>query len=256
MKTVRSPRGPWPAACTVLLLWASAVRADDRVSRFSVEVEGGPAWQSYNDVEIPNDGSATRFSLSDLAGNGPWPAGRVYLTWRRNERQGMRLLVAPFSLTETGQIASQTRFAGATYEAGAARATYTFNSYRLTYRFRVHESDRSIVWLGLTAKVRDATIKLEQGATTSRKDDLGFVPLLHLSGDRRLADAWRLRWDADAIAGGPGRAEDVTVKLGRDFGPRWTVLGGYRMVEGGADVSSVYTFTWLHYAVLSLERRW
>jgi hypothetical protein len=24
----------------------------------------GPAWQTYNDVEIPNDGTATRFSLT------------------------------------------------------------------------------------------------------------------------------------------------------------------------------------------------
>ena len=33
-------------------------------------------WQSYNDVEIPNDGTATRFSLSDLVGTGPWAAGQ------------------------------------------------------------------------------------------------------------------------------------------------------------------------------------
>jgi hypothetical protein len=36
---------------------------------WTIQLEGGPIWQSYNDVEIPNDGSATRFSLFDLAGN-------------------------------------------------------------------------------------------------------------------------------------------------------------------------------------------
>jgi hypothetical protein len=26
---------------------------------WTLELEAGPAWQSYNDVEVPNDGSAT-----------------------------------------------------------------------------------------------------------------------------------------------------------------------------------------------------
>jgi hypothetical protein len=61
-------------------------------------------------------------------------------------------------------------------------ATYTFNSYRLTYRYHLHEGPRSSAWVGFTAKIRDAEIALAQGATASRKDDLGFVPLLHVPG--------------------------------------------------------------------------
>jgi len=62
--------------------------------------------------------------------------------------------------------------------------------------------------------------------------------------------------DADVIAGGPGRAEDVAVKLGRDLGRGWTMDAAYRMVEGGADVASVYTFAWLHPGVVSIRHSW
>jgi hypothetical protein len=249
--------GRWPLACAALLLAFPALDAQSRPHRFSLETEAGPAWQSYNNVEIPNDGSATRFSLSDLAGAGPWTAGRIYVTWQLNDRHGLRLLLAPFSLAATGVPSAPITFAGETYAAGSpARATYKFNSYRLTYRYRVRTRDRTTAWVGLTAKIRDARIALEQGATKSRKDDLGFVPLLHLSGERQFGSAWRLRLDADALAGGPGRAEDVAVTLGRDLNERWTVRGGYRLVEGGADVKEVYTFAWLHYAVVSIERHW
>ena len=62
-------------------------------------------------------------------------------------------------------------------------ATYTFNSYCLTYRYRVRATERTTAWVGLTAKVRDATVELEQGATASRKDNVGFVPFLHLAGE-------------------------------------------------------------------------
>ena len=67
-----------PLALIVAAL-AIPCAATAQTPRFVLELEGGAAWQSYNDVEIPNDGSASRFSLSGLTGTGPWPAARVYL---------------------------------------------------------------------------------------------------------------------------------------------------------------------------------
>lgn len=221
-----------------------------------LELEAGPAWQSYNDVEIPNDGTATRFSLADLAGTGPWAAGRMYVTWHLAERHAVRLLVAPFSLTETGEVAGPVSFAGATYAAGSPLgATYEFDSYRVSYRWRFRSGDRTAAWFGITAKVRDATVRLSQGTTTSRKDDLGFVPLLHFAGDWRPGARWRISFDADALAGGPGRAVDASLKVGYDLDDRWSIRAGYRTLEGGADVDAVYSFAWFHYAVASVVWR-
>lgn len=248
----------------VLLLMAAPVAAAAQSStaattrslpRFTIEVEAGPVWQTRNDVRIPNDASATRFSLRRLGGSGPWPAARVYLSWRLGQRQELRLLAAPLTIVETGTLPGPVSFAGADFLAGTPlRGTYTFNSYRLTYRYRIHDGARWTWWIGLTAKIRDAKIELRQDATSSRKTDLGFVPLLHVAGDRRLSSRWRIRLDADALAGGPGRAEDVSLKAAYDVGP-WTLAAGYRTVEGGADVDAVYTFAWLHYAVVSAAIR-
>ena len=66
---------------------------------FAIELEAGPVWQSRNDVQIPNDETGTRFSLQDLAGNGPWFAGRLYATWNLRPRHGLRLLLAPLSIS-------------------------------------------------------------------------------------------------------------------------------------------------------------
>jgi len=221
-----------------------------------LELEAGPVWQSRNVAQIPNDETGTRFSLLPLLGKGPWPAARGYVTWNVNERHGLRLLLAPLSIRESGTPARAIEFAGASYLAGApVEAEYTFNSYRLTYRYRVRDAARTSAWVGFTAKVRDATIALEQGATASRKDDIGFVPLLHLAGEWRLTPRWLATVDADALAGGPGRAEDVAVKLGYRATPRLSLHAGYRMVEGGADVPSTYSFAWLHYAVAAVRWR-
>ena len=220
------------------------------------EFEGGPVWQSYNDVEIPNDGSATRFSLQDLAGSGPWGAGRLYVTWNPSERHGFRLLLAPLTIEATGVPGEPLDFAGATYQAGEpTQARYTFNSYRLSYRYRFHQGTRMTAWIGFTGKIRDAVTSLDQGAVSSRKTNVGFVPLLHLAGDWRMAPRWTASLDIDALAGGPGRAEDAALELGYDVSERWTVQAGYRMVEGGADVEEVYAFAWLHYGVVSVVWR-
>ena len=245
------------AATVLLVVLLAALPVQAQPSRFAVELEAGPTWQSYNDVEIPNDGTATRFSLQDLAGSGPWPAMRAYLVWNINERHSLRAMAAPLSITETGVPDVAISFAGTDYAAGVAtEATYRFDSYRIGYRYRLGDGQGDLVWrIGLTVKIRDAEIKLRQGDITSRKLDTGFVPLLHVGGDWKFARAWSLLLDVEALAGGPGRAEDVSLKLSRDLSDTWSVAGGYRMVEGGADVDAVYTFAWLHYAVGSVGWR-
>ncbi len=244
------------ALASILTLIRPGPATAQDAQAWSIELEGGPVWQSYNDVEIPNDGTATRFSLRDLAGAGPWTAARLYVTWRPGDRHELRALAAPLTVKGTGTPSSSLAFAGADYTSGVpAEATYTFNSYRLTYRYRWHQGARTTAWVGFTAKVRDAVTALEQAGTSSRKANVGFVPLLHLSGTWRFSPACSLGLDVDALAGGPGRAEDVALELRRDLSDAWSVEAGYRMVEGGADVEEVYAFAWLHYAAFSLVWR-
>lgn len=239
--------------CGVLALtMAGLVHAQDVGSKFVLEIEAGPVWQSRNDVQIPNDDEGTRFSLADLAGKGPWPGGRLYFTWNISDRHSLRALLAPLSYTETGTFDEPVDFVGETYVPGLpAEATYQFNSWRLSYRYRFHSGSRWQWWVGFTAKVRDAKIEIRQGETSSQDSDVGFVPLLHLGADWRFADRWHFLLDLDALAGGPGRAEDLSLKVGYDINQRWSVTGGYRTVEGGADTDEVYSFAWFHAAVVS-----
>jgi len=219
---------------------------------FSLELEAGTVWQSRNVVQIPNDPGGTRFSLEDLVGSGPWPVARVYVNWNPKERHGLRLVLAPLSYTETGVFDDAVNFAGATYQPGVStQATYKFNSWRIGYRYRFHHGERWTWWVGGTANIRDAKIELLQGDTASRDTDVGFVPLLYFSGTVKLAPGWRILFDFEGLAGGPGRIEDLALKVAYDFSERWSVTGGYRTVEGGADVDEVYNFAWFNAAVVS-----
>jgi hypothetical protein len=230
--------------------------AEDSFSRFALELEAGPVWQTKNTVQVPNTDEGTRFSLVDLIGTGPYPAARLYFSWNVNERHGFRLLLAPLSIEDSGVLESPVDFSGEHFDAGVPTdAIYQFNSWRITYRYRFHRSDRWIWWIGFTAKIRDAKIQVDQPGTSAKETDIGFVPLLYLRGRLNFTKAWYLVLDLDALAGGPGRAEDISLKLYYDINKRWSLSAGYRTIEGGADVEEVYNFAWLNYIVFSAKLR-
>ncbi|MCG6949273.1 MAG: hypothetical protein LJE93_10210 [Acidobacteria bacterium] len=241
-----------PALIFTALLFVFNSVAAEEASQFSLELELGPAWQSKNTVQIPNTDAGTRFSLEDLVGSGPWAAGRLYFTWNINRRHSLRVLAAPLSYTESGIFDERVEFAGESYEAVLpVEATYQFNSWRVGYRYQFKDGERWDLWVGFTAKIRDAKIALSQGGTSSEDTDVGFVPLLSFAANYRFADRWYLVFDFEGLAGGPGRAIDTALKVGYDIDDRWGITAGYRTVEGGADIEDVYNFAWFQYAVVS-----
>lgn len=243
----------------LLALLISAVAPSllaQNTSPFVIDIEAGPVWQTRNTVQIPNTNAGTRFSLVDLVGKGPWPAARLYLTWNITNRHSLCVLLAPLSYTEKGSFTNPVNFEGQTYAADTPLdATYKFNSWRLGYRYRLLNHKRFKLSIGFTAKIRDAKIELSQGNTSSKKTDVGFVPLAHIDADWMFARKWHLLFDFDGLAGGPGRAFDIALKQYYFFNDHWGVGFGYRTVEGGADVKSVYNFAWLHYAVFAATFR-
>ena len=222
--------------------------------RLRAELELGAVWQSRNDVRIPNEAPATRFSLVDLVGNGPTGAGRVLVRWSLSEKHQLGLLLAPLQLSERGTPGSDIIFAGETFAAGReAEATYRFNSWRVGYRYLWHSGERARAWVGFTAKVRDAEIRIDQDGKSAKDSNVGFVPLLHLAGEWRWSDQWSGNVEVEALGGGPGRAIDGSAKLRYGSRDGVGVSLGYRTIEGGANVSKVYAFAWLHYGVVSVD---
>jgi hypothetical protein len=222
---------------------------------FITTVEGGAAWFSRNDVRIPGD-TGTKFDMLDLTGEGPDPYVRLSADYAFNPRHSLRMLLAPLEVDGTGTLGEETQFAGQTYRPGVAtKGTYQFNTYRLTYRYTFHRSRRWTWGAGAALLVRDARIGLEQGSTKSSDYDLGLVPLLHLYGRYAFSDQLATVLDVEGLGSPQGRAVDAALMLAWQPMPDWTFSGGYRTLEGGADNDSVYTFAWIHYALLSATYR-
>ena len=240
----------------LLSTFSPPAMTQEDIPSFVLETEFGPGWQSRNDVKIPNDSLGTRFALDDISGNGPWLTARLNLLWNLNDKHGVRVLLAPLSYEETGILNTNVNFAGASFQADQpVEARYKFNSWRASYRYLMVDSDRWNLWIGGTLKVRDAEIKLTQNGLTSSDDDIGFVPLFYLASTYQFGERWSLKTELDALAGGPGRAIDLGLRLDYRINDQWSAGAGYRTLEGGADTDDIYNFAWFNSDVLSTSFR-
>lgn len=220
-----------------------------------VEVEGGALWQNRNDVRIPGDGG-TRFSISDLIGEGPYAVGRVTADWDLDPRHSLRAVIAPIETDGSGQLDGPVDFDGQTFAAGVPTdASYRFNSYRLGYRYTFLHTEHWRLRVGGTAFVRDAKIELRQGNQSASDSNVGFVPLANFAAEYYPARDWRLVAELDAAAASQGRAFDFSLKAHYDITDGVSASVGYRTIEGGADNDDVFTFAWLNAVVASIGFR-
>lgn len=234
---------PWPG------------RAD---MRRAIEIEVQAVQSSRNDVQIPNDARGTRFGLDGLTGGGAFPGVRLEVVWPVNARDELRGLIAPLRASGDAVLGGPVDFQGARFAAGAdTRADYRFDSYRLTWRRLVWSTDTGALRLGLTGKVRDALIRLEQpgGGPSAQKTDTGFVPLLHAAWEQRLGERWRFVADIDALGGGQGRAIDAGLKLRYAIAPDWSASLSWRVLDGGADNGNLYNMARFQFIGVGVQRR-
>ncbi len=246
-------------ACSLLLLGMVSpvvvkAQADESRPANSLDLELSAFRFNRNDVRIPSD-EGTKFALDKLTGaNGA--TARLHGTWWLNDRNALRLTLAPLNASGTAVPDQDIAFAGENFEAGLpTRAEYRFNTYRLTWRYRLLSNERWDWSAGAAVLVRDARIRLTQGALSAQDDDLGLVPLLHAHVRYRLAERTTLVLDFEGAWAPQGRAFDVGLRAEQAFSDRWYGHVGLRSLEGGADNSNVYAFAWVNFATLGVGYR-
>ena len=230
-------------AALVTLSAAHAAAQD----RWTVDFETGLVSTGYNDVRIPGD-TGTQFSLTDELTTDRQAFWRVRADIRIAPRHVVSALAAPLTLHASGTINRPIVFFEEQFPANVPlEATYQFNSYRLTYRYEFLQREKWRFGIGITAKVRDAITRIEGAGRSETKTNVGFVPLVNFRLERTLSDRLALLLEGDALAAPQGRAEDVLAALLISLNRNASLKLGYRLLEGGADVDEVYTFTLVHY---------
>jgi hypothetical protein len=235
-----------------ILLFSFAIIFSCTYAQWSLDIETGLPFQGYNDVRIPNE-TGTKFSFTDdFELQGPIVPVRVVIGFTFTEKNHLFALVAPLRLKYEGAAPFDINFQQTLFSEGQQiKGVYKFNSYRLGYRRDLVRSDQWTFGLGFTAKIRDAQVKLTSNEMSDQKDDLGFVPLLHVFAAYEV-NRLMLYLEGDGLAGGPGRAFDFFLGGRIEITNNLSAKLGYRILEGGADVPEVYNFTLINFAAAGL----
>jgi len=224
-------------------------------SQVMLDVELGVVITGYNDVRIPGN-TGTLFSLKDDLTPEPALFLRLRGGYTIQNRHHISLLYSPLKIQSHGELDDETNFQGVMFPAGQpVTAVYRFNSYRLTYRYMIVDNPKFRFGLGLTAKIRHADISLASDGQFANKPDLGFVPIINFHLHWQRWERFGFLLEGDALAAPQGRAEDVFLGAVYALSDHITFRGGYRILEGGADNSAVYTFSMFHYAALGINYR-
>ncbi len=219
--------------------------------QLSIDVEGNyVVGIPYNEVRIPSKGGTLVDIAKDLEPENTFTF-RARVNYTIAERHVISALAAPLSISSSGTFDKDVRYSDRTFNAGTTvKTTYKFNSYRITYRYLFVSNEHLKIGAGLTGKIREANITFENSDDSADDPDLGFVPLVNFYVHWKPTDNFGLLLEGDALGTKQGRAEDVFAGITYDISEKFSLKGGYRVLEGGADVTENYNFAWINYAAL------
>src|SRR5690554_1776486 len=209
--------------------------------QFTLDVESGVAFQESNEIRIFNNRGTLFDFKKDIDIQGPVIPVRVRISYTFNEKNHLFALWAPLQVKYQGAAPRTIQFQDAQFAQGSnINGLYRFNSYRLTYRRDVVQTDNWTLGVGLTGKIRDASVQLEddQAGRVERNDNVGFVPLLHLYAAYDFGGA-AVYFEGDGLAAKQGRAFDLFLGTQIPSGERLAIKAGYRVLEGGTDSDEV-----------------
>lgn len=234
-------------------LWAVLSAATISNAQVSLDLESGAVWNSKSDVRIPNVGGSPFSLRGDLQSKEPRIFFRGRATWHLSERHDISALYAPLEMEFNGRFNRPINFVGSGFAPGVGtRGSFRFDSYRLTYRYNFLNSDRFVFGLGVTAKIRDAEVQLSQGGLSASDSNTGFVPLVNYRVLWRLSEKFSLLSEGDALGASQGYAVDASAALQWNATERVAFRVGYRILDGGADSDTIYSFSRFHYSVVGL----
>ncbi|GAB4477439.1 MAG: hypothetical protein OHK0044_23860 [Burkholderiaceae bacterium] len=143
---------------------------------------------------------------------------------------------------------SSTRLDGADYGRGPEGVSFArlsnaptlrLDPYRATYRYTFLEQHDWRWKVGVSASLRTFDA-LRPGLTFGQRPRLGSLPQVHIAGEGRLADKWRLAFDADSPTTLRGRSLDLGVRVSYALSPNFSLYGGYRLSDPAAEGDDAY----------------
>ncbi len=215
------------------------------------------AFGGKNVLQCPNTADGTRISLNkdfERRRDGVFsPRVELEYTYRRNH---FILTGAWLKDKFEGISVEDIQFNGTTFDAGLSLiTTYRFNTYRFGYRYRLVDREKFDFELGATLLLRDAAITINDYNMPVKFTNVGVAPLISYLIAWNPTNRMSVLSYGDGFGVKQGRAIDVYAGVKYQITNFLSANLGYRLLDGGSDVESIYTMALYQYLSLGIGLR-
>jgi hypothetical protein len=150
-------------------------------------------------------------------------------------RHELRVSTAPLASADNAQL-----LGGVSFAALSNAPTLRLDPFRTTYRYTFLERNDWAWKVGVTTNLGALGDGLRPGLTLGQRLRLGALPQVHFAGEGRIADKWRMSFDADGLVTARGRSLDLGLRVSYSLSPRFSLYGGYRLSDVAAEGEDPY----------------
>lgn len=223
-----------------------------------LEVDSGVV--TSNTVQRYNNSQTTRFDATEFTGRSV-TTGRLTMVvpvGRPAAGHELRFEVVPVQLSGTQFPRTDIVYDGLTFRPDRPLTVlYQFNTYRMTYDVPVFRERAPSGWdfrLGGTLAVRDAQVRLKQGALRRNFVNYGPVPLAFGSVRAPIVRDLAVEADAEGFpAPGGGGLLDASMRLTWTPTARFVAYAGVRYLSGGATQDTFFNYLHVRAATLGFR---
>lgn len=221
--------------------------------RFSYQVS---STRTRRNVVAAPSASGSRIDVATLTAPADPTIASSFLVSRVDGRQELSLLVAPFGTGAVAPLATPVEFGGRAFGAQATDVDYRFYDYRFRYRwsFAPHESLK--LRLGAALQAARTSVELSQPGARNGVSVWSVLPLLHASGEWRIARDWLLALDGEAMALGSQRFGEADFRVQYRFSDGWNAALGVTERRSTIDTAALYNDLRQRAPYLAVEHRW
>lgn len=221
--------------------------------RFSYQVS---TTSTRRNVVAAPSGSGSRIDVATLTAPADPTITSSFMFSRVDGRQELSLLVAPFGTGAIAPLATPVEFGGRAFSAQATDVDYRFYDYRFRYRWSFAPHESVTLRLGAALQAARTSVELSQPGARDGVSVWSVLPLLHASGEWRVARDWLLVLSGEGMALGSRRFAEADLRLQYRFSDGWNASFGIAERWSTVDKAALYSDLRQRAPYLAVEHRW
>ena len=221
--------------------------------RFSYQVS---STSTRRNIAAAPSASGSRIDVAQLTSPADPTIASSFRLSRVDGPNEVSLLVAPFGTGAVAPMTAAVEFDGTAFTPQSTDVDYRYYDYRLRYRRSLAPGESVTVRLGAALQASRTSIELIQPGVRAGVSAWSVLPLLHVSGEWRVARDWLVALSGEGMTLGSRRFAEADVRVQYQFSDGWNASIGIGERRSAVETAVIHNDLRQRAPYLAVEHRW